>query len=325
MERERRSAVTTEEREQHKQREREEREARREKLEQKQRERDARKELYLKNAPRRAAEKAAKERAEAAKERVRLNAMTKRKKQLAAVLLPEVRAFMLSKGSIPVDCRDVLHRALRGPLNAAVEERQFHLPFEEQDPHFNQAMRNHAIDMACVVTDGRYTLGRALVVDEATNDDNSVDSLAVRFGPSSICEELNFLRGDTVLVKGKRGKDTMCITIPDETCEPDKVRVNEYMRKSLKVQPGDVVSLHECPDIKYGKRVHILPIDDTIIGIRPDDLRDVFLVPYFKDACRPVRKNGLFVCHRGMRAVEFKVVETDPEEYCIVGPHTVRT
>merc|ERR1712054_354309 len=85
---------------------------------------------------------------------------------------------------------------------------------------------------------------------------------------------------------------------------------------------GDVISVHQCPDVKYGKRVHILPIDDTIEGIT-GNLFDVFLKPYFMEAYRPVRKNDLFLCRGGMRAVEFKVVETDPDEYCIVAPDTV--
>ena len=79
--------------------------------------------------------------------------------------------------------------------------------------------------------------------------------------------------------------------------------------------------MHQCPDVKYGKRVHILPIDDTI-GIT-GNLFDDFLKPYFMEANRPVRKNYLFLCRGGMRAVEFKVVETDPDEYCIVAPDTV--
>lgn len=37
----------------------------------------------------------------------------------------------------------------------------------------------------------------------------------------------------------------------------------------------------------------------------------------------PVRKNDTFVVRAAMRAVEFKVVETDPEEFCIVAPDTV--
>ena len=83
-----------------------------------------------------------------------------------------------------------------------------------------------------------------------------------------------------------------------------------------------MVQVTPCPDVKYGKRVHILPIDDTIEGIT-GNLFDVFLKPYFMEAYRPVRKGDLFLVRGGMRAVEFKVVETDPEEYCIVAPDTV--
>ena len=80
--------------------------------------------------------------------------------------------------------------------------------------------------------------------------------------------------------------------------------------------------MHQCPDVKYGKRVHILPIDDTIEGLT-GNLFDVFLKPYFLEAYRPVRKGDLFLVRGGMRAVEFKVVETDPADYCIVAPDTV--
>ena len=156
-----------------------------------------------------------------------------------------------------------------------------------------------------------------LLVDEASNDDNSVVALAL-----STMEELQLFRGDTVLLKGKRRKDTVCIVLADDTCDAGKIRMNKTIRKNLKVRLGDVVSVHQCPDVKYGKRVHILPIDDTIEGIT-GNLFDVFLKPYFMEAYRPVRKNDLFLVRGGMRAVEFKVVETDPEEYCIVAPDTV--
>ena len=91
------------------------------------------------------------------------------------------------------------------------------------------------------------------------------------------------------------------------------------MRPRAQVRLGDVISVHQCPDVKYGKRVHILPIDDTIEGLS-GNLFDVFLKPYFLEAYRPVRKNDMFLVRGGMRAVEFKVVETDPAEYCIVAP-----
>lgn len=45
----------------------------------------------------------------------------------------------------------------------------------------------------------------------------------------------------------------------------------------------------QCTDIKYGSKIHVLPIDDTIEGIT-GNLFDVYLKPYFLEAYRPVRK-----------------------------------
>jgi len=134
--------------------------------------------------------------------------------------------------------------------------------------------------------------------------------------------ELKFFRGDTVLIKGKKRKDTVCIVLADETCEPNKIRLNKIVRKNLRVRLGDVVHVNACPDVKYGARIHVLPIDDTIEGVE-GNLFDVFLKPYFLEAYRPVRKGDLFLVRGAMRAVEFKVVETDPGDFCIVAPETV--
>lgn len=49
----------------------------------------------------------------------------------------------------------------------------------------------------------------------------------------------------------------------------------------------------------------------------------MFLKPYFLEAYRPIHKNDTFIVRGGMRAVEFKVVETDPTPFCIVAPDTV--
>ena len=57
---------------------------------------------------------------------------------------------------------------------------------------------------------------------------------------------------------------------------------------------GDIVSVHPCPDIKYGSRIHVLPIDDTIEGIT-GNLFDIYLKPYFLEAYRPVRKGNLLL------------------------------
>ncbi|PIA29239.1 hypothetical protein AQUCO_06100031v1 [Aquilegia coerulea] len=155
-----------------------------------------------------------------------------------------------------------------------------------------------------------------LVVDEAINDDNSVVSLH-----PAIMDKLQFFIGDSILLKGKRRKNTICIVIEDEECEEHKIRMNKVVRANLRVRLGDVVSVHVCPDVKYGKRIHVLSIDDTVEGLT-GDLFESYLKPYFYNTYRPVRMGDLFLVRGGMRSVEFKVVETDPPEYCIVAPDT---
>ncbi|XP_041474693.1 transitional endoplasmic reticulum ATPase-like [Lytechinus variegatus] len=156
-----------------------------------------------------------------------------------------------------------------------------------------------------------------LMVEEAINDDNSVVSLS-----QAKMDELQLFRGDTVLLKGKKRRDTVCIVLSDETVSNDKIRLNRVVRSNLRVRLGDIASVHACPDVKYGKRIHVLPIDDTIEGIS-GNLFDVYLKPYFQQAYRPVRKGDIFQVRKAHRAVEFKVVETDPGPYCIVSPDTV--
>lgn len=156
-----------------------------------------------------------------------------------------------------------------------------------------------------------------LVVEESVTDDNSVVSLH-----PSVMEKLQLFRGDTVLLKGKKRRDTVCIVLHDDTCPDTKIRMNKVVRSNLRVRLGDIVSVHACPDVKYGKKIHVLPLDDTIEGLS-GNLFDIYLKPYFLEAYRPVRKGDTFLVRGGMRAVEFKVVATDPEEFCIVAPDTV--
>ena len=155
-----------------------------------------------------------------------------------------------------------------------------------------------------------------LVVDEATNDDNSVIALS-----QEKMDELQLFRGDTVMIKGKKSKETICIVLADETVDNGSVRMNKVVRKNLRVRLGDLVTVTACADVPYGKRVHILPVDDTIEGVT-GNLFDVYLKPYFLEAYRPLKKGDLFLVRQAMHPVEFKVVETDPEDYCIVAPDT---
>ncbi|CAL4972983.1 unnamed protein product [Urochloa decumbens] len=158
-----------------------------------------------------------------------------------------------------------------------------------------------------------------LVVEEATAFD---DGAIYNMHPATM-EELSIYRGDIVLLKGKRRRDTVCMALPDEECGESKIRINKVARSNLRVRLADVVSVHPCHDAKYGARVQVLPLDDTVEGIT-GDLFEAYLKPYFADAYRPVRKGDLFLVRGGMRSVEFKVVDIQPAgvEYCIVSNET---
>jgi len=156
-----------------------------------------------------------------------------------------------------------------------------------------------------------------LLVEEAANDDNSVVSLS-----QAKMDELGLFRGDTVLLKGKKRKETVCIVLSDDTVSNEKIRMNRVVRNNLRVRLGDVVAVSACPDVKYGKKIHVLPLDDTIEGLTGNWF-EVFLKPYFLEAYRPIHKGDTFIVRGGMRAVEFKVIETDPQPFCIVAPDTV--
>lgn len=65
-----------------------------------------------------------------------------------------------------------------------------------------------------------------LMVDDATNDDNSVITLS-----PNVMEALQLFRGDTVIVKGKKRRDTVLIVLADDDMEDSKARINKGNKK----------------------------------------------------------------------------------------------
>ncbi|CAL2031368.1 hypothetical protein CAEBREN_30029 [Caenorhabditis brenneri] len=155
-----------------------------------------------------------------------------------------------------------------------------------------------------------------LIIDQSDNDDNSMVCLS-----QAKMDELGLFRGDAVILKGKKRRETVSIVLNADNCPNDKIKMNKVVRNNLRSRLGDVVSISSA-QLEYGKRIHVLPIDDTIEGLT-GNLFDVFLRPYFTDAYRPVHKGDIFTVQAAMRTVEFKVVETEPAPACIVAPDTV--
>jgi transitional endoplasmic reticulum ATPase len=158
-----------------------------------------------------------------------------------------------------------------------------------------------------------------LMVEEATNDDNSTVYLT-----AAKLNELGLFRGDPVILVGKRRKQTVCVALQEtgDELEDGKIRMNKVVRKNLKVRLGDTVIVKPSSNTPNLTKLHILPFDDTIEGIS-GDLTKTYLVPYFKDAFRPIHKGDNFVVRGNFRAVEFKVVATEPNDFGIVNQSTI--
>ena len=82
-------------------------------------------------------------------------------------------------------------------------------------------MADKKVEINTAIMDKKKAPNR-LVVDDALNDDNSVVCLS----PAKM-EELQLFRGDTVLLKGKKGRDTVCIVLSNEETDDANIRMNK--------------------------------------------------------------------------------------------------
>merc|ERR1712137_412758 len=112
-------------------------------------------------------------------------------------------------------------------------------------------------------------------VDDNDGDDNS----CVLLNPAKM-EELELYRGDTVLIKGKRRQDTVCIALVSDDVSMGKIKMNRVVRSNLHVKLGDIVTVDQFADIQYASKIQVLPFEDTIEGI-DGPLFETFLRPYF--------------------------------------------
>ena len=133
-------------------------------------------------------------------------------------------------------------------------------------------------------------------------------------------DELKIFKSQTVLLKGKKGKETISICLPDKTnrLTDDKISIGKIARSNLHIELGDIVIVEKSQTIPIGYKVNISFLEDTIREIT-GDLYKKILIPYFKDSYRPVHIGDIY----RFSNVEFKILQTDPEKCCIVGPETL--
>ncbi|CAF0779803.1 unnamed protein product [Adineta steineri] len=135
--------------------------------------------------------------------------------------------------------------------------------------------------------------------------------------------KLELFCGDTVKLKSRKRRETICSVFSDDSCQDDHIRVNHVIQNNLRVKANDIIFIHGCPHVKYGTRIHVLPIANTLKDITRNVVQQ-YLHQYFFDAYRPVRISDIFIVPiKTNITVEFKVIDTEPSPYCIVAPETI--
>uniref|UniRef100_A0A0E0IBS1 AAA+ ATPase domain-containing protein n=1 Tax=Oryza nivara TaxID=4536 RepID=A0A0E0IBS1_ORYNI len=144
----------------------------------------------------------------------------------------------------------------------------------------------------------------------------AVDNSTVTLSEATM-EELGIFRGDLVTLRGRWRREAVCYAQKDESCPDGRLRLSRGVRSNLHVRLGDLVAVKPCPTIRNAKRVQLRPFDDSVEGIS-GDLFEPYLKPYFMDALRPVKKGDRFLVRGHMHAVEFKVIDTEPNNEPVI-------
>lgn len=161
---------------------------------------------------------------------------------------------------------------------------------------------------------------------------------------------LGVFDGDTVLIKGKRGKKTVATvamvsdsdaaSLSSSTTASGSVLDGGFTvgmtpdaMKNAGVRAGDAVKVTPAPDIKFGKNVLILPLADSMDSVSAEDaegcdLFESYIRPYFEGKFRTVYRGDIFTVDGPLGLLEFQCVEIDTVEVdgdsaCVVVDDTV--
>ena len=91
--------------------------------------------------------------------------------------------------------------------------------------------------MSCAILEKKKAPHK-LQCEESTLDDNSTVEMT-----QAKMDELKLFKGDCVLLKGKKRKETVCIALITEDAEQkdEEIRTNKTVRSNLRCRMGDTV------------------------------------------------------------------------------------
>lgn len=157
-------------------------------------------------------------------------------------------------------------------------------------------------------------------------------------------EELDLFEGDTIAIKGKRGKKTMASVARIEEADVSILKDNSSSgkkttttivlnaigmttdaMKNAAVRAGDSVTVTAAPNVKFGKAVLILPYRESLKqaglllpgGGEESETTDLFasyIKPYFEGKFRTMHRGDSFHIDGPNGKIEFLCVEIDSVE-----------
>ena len=197
----------------------------------------------------------------------------------------------------------------------------------------------HKDNSRAILSSGPPTKNSLSVFLHDANDGHTVVGMT-----EGAMERLGLFDGDTVSIRGKRGRKTMATVamIPDTdvsaldsgTSSSTKKKVKEEddgtyrgsigmtqdAMKNAGVRAGDAVTVTPAPDVKFGKATLILPYKDSLdeAGISmaedADELFETYLKPYFDGKFRTLHRGDSFRVNGPRGLIEFQCLEIDTTE-----------
>jgi transitional endoplasmic reticulum ATPase len=156
--------------------------------------------------------------------------------------------------------------------------------------------------------------------------------------------QMGLFEGDTVAIKGKRGKKTVASvaiidatdvsSLADGTGKPlQRVGMSHDAMKNAGVRAGDSVTVTPAPSVKFGKSVLILPFQDSLESAGVENAEDAnvfenYIQPYFENKFRTLHSGDSFHIDGPLGKIEFQCVEIDSVEVdgdtsCVVVDDTI--
>lgn len=198
---------------------------------------------------------------------------------------------------------------------------------------------------------GKNTMKVYLYSDE-DGGDSGVGGHSVVAMTEGAMLELGVFDGDTISIKGKRGRRTVATVAMVSDSDASAlgggvgsgdgdsmlddcltVGMSQDAMKNAGVRAGDGVKVTPAPDVKFGKNVLILPFADSLAsaGVESGEEANIFedyLRPYFESKFRTLARGDSFRVDGPLGVLEFQCVEIDTVEVdgdsaCVVVDDTI--